>query len=195
MKSFLTLKSVEEVLALVRTFSTLDTEEIPLSEASGRWLAEDWYAPEDLPGFDRSTVDGWAVHARDVFGAQEGAPALLECVADLSMGKAPELYLEEGHAARILTGGMLPEGADCVVMVEHSRPVNDTLVELVRSSRHPVFAVRDFNINPEMLHNTFDISTDGYDFPPYADRLELSTPTDDKKTRNIAAIICSETLG
>ena len=142
MKSFLTLKSVEEVLALVRTFSSLDTEEIPLSEASGRWLAEDWYAPEDLPGFDRSTVDGWAVHARDVFGAQEGAPALLECVADLSMGKAPELYLEEGYAARILTGGMLPEGADCVVMVEHSRPVNDTLVELVRSQApgdHVVF--------------------------------------------------------
>ena len=65
----------------------------------------------------------------------------------------------------------------------------------MRSSRHPVFAVRDFNINPEMLHNTFDISTDGYDFPPYAERLELSTPTDDGKTRNIAAIICNEGLG
>lgn len=133
MKSFLTLKSVEEVLALVRTFSPLDTEEVPLSEAAGRWLAEDWHAPEDLPGFDRSTVDGWAVHARDVFGAQEGAPALLECAADLRMGCAPEAFLEEGHTARILTGGMLPEGADCVVMVEHSRPVSDTLVELVRS--------------------------------------------------------------
>ncbi len=73
--------------------------------------------------------------------------------------------------------------------------VRRALVELVRSSRHPVFAVRDFNINPEMLHNTFDISTDGYDFPPYAERLELSTPTDDGKTRNIAAVICNEGLG
>jgi len=73
--------------------------------------------------------------------------------------------------------------------------VRRALVELVRSSRHPVFAVRDFNINPEMLHNTFDISTDGYDFPPYTERLELSTPTDDKKTRNIAAVICNEGLG
>ena len=73
--------------------------------------------------------------------------------------------------------------------------VRRALVELVRSSRHPVFAVRDFNINPEMLHNTFDISTDGYDFPPYTDRLELSTPTDDKKTRNISAVICNEGLG
>ena len=73
--------------------------------------------------------------------------------------------------------------------------VRRALVELVRSSRHPVFAVRDFNINPEMLHNTFDISTDGYDFPPYTERLELSTPSDDKKIRNISAIICNEGLG
>ena len=73
--------------------------------------------------------------------------------------------------------------------------VRRALVELVRSSRHPVFAVRDFNINPEMLHNTFDISTDGYDFPPYTERLELSTPTDDGKIRNIAAVICNEGLG
>ena len=72
--------------------------------------------------------------------------------------------------------------------------VRRALIELVRSSRHPVFAVRDFNINPEMLHNVFDISTDGYDFPPYTERLELSTPTDDKKTRNIAAVICNEGL-
>ena len=133
MKSFLTLKSVEEVLALVRTFSPLGSESVALEDAAGRWLAEDWHAPEDLPGFDRSTVDGWAVHARDVFGAQEGAPALLECAGDLSMGKVPDMFLQEGQAARILTGGMLPEGADCVVMVEHSRPVSDTLVELVRS--------------------------------------------------------------
>ena len=133
MKSFLTLRSVEEVLALIGTFSPLDTETVPLDEAAGRWLAQDWHAPEDLPGFDRSTVDGWAVHARDVFGAQEGSPALLECSADLSMGKAPDAPLEEGHAARILTGGMLPEGADCGVRVEHSRPVNDALVELVRT--------------------------------------------------------------
>ena len=133
MKSFLTLKSVEEVLDLLRSFSPLEAKIVPLGEAAGRWLAEDWHAPEDLPGFDRSTVDGWAVHARDVFGAQEGAPALLECVGGLNMGQVPDLILEEGQTARILTGGMMPEGADCVVMVEHSRPVSDTLVELVRS--------------------------------------------------------------
>lgn len=73
--------------------------------------------------------------------------------------------------------------------------VRRALVSLVRSSRHPVFAVRDFNINPEMLHNTFDLATDGYDFPPYTERLDLSVPEEDSKSRSIAAVICNEGLG
>lgn len=133
MKSFLTLKSVDEVLSLIETFASLPEESVPLDESAGRYLAHDWTAPEDLPGFDRSTVDGYAVRARDVFGAQEGSPALLECVGDCPMGRAPEFSLESGQTARILTGGMLPQGADCVVMVEYSRPAGDNLVELVRT--------------------------------------------------------------
>ena len=107
MKSFLTLQSVEEVLAHLRSFAPLPEERIPLDEAAGRCLAHAFTAPADLPGFDRSTVDGYAVRARDVFGAQEGSPALLECVGDCPMGRAPEFSLEEGQTARILTGGML----------------------------------------------------------------------------------------
>lgn len=133
MKSFLTLKSVDEVLSLVRTFDRLPEETVLLDECAGRYLARDWAAPEDLPGFARSTVDGYAVSARDVFGAQEGSPALLECVGDCPMGSAPSFSLAPGQTARILTGGMLPEGADCVVMVEYSRPAGDRLVELVRT--------------------------------------------------------------
>ena len=133
MKSFLTLKSVEEVLAHIHAFASLGGEEVALDEAPGRHLLRDLTAPEDLPGFDRSTVDGYAVRARDVFGAQEASPALLECVGDCPMGRAPDFALKEGQTARILTGGMLPRGADCVVMVEYSRPVDDTLVELIRT--------------------------------------------------------------
>ena len=71
--------------------------------------------------------------------------------------------------------------------------VRQALVELVRSGRHPVFALRDFNVNPEMLHNTFDIATDGYDFPPYAQRFAMSEPSpEDSK---IAAVVCNEGLG
>ena len=72
--------------------------------------------------------------------------------------------------------------------------VRRALVNLVRSGRHPVFAIRDFNINPELLHNIFDIATDGYDFPPYVERFELSTPSDGKDSR-IAAVVCNEGLG
>ena len=133
MKSFLTLKSVDEVLSLIRTFDRLPEESISLDESAGRYLAQDWVAPEDLPGFARSTVDGYAVRAQDVFGAQEGSPALLECVGDCPMGSAPSFSLAPGQTARILTGGMLPEGADSVVMVEYSRPVGDNLVELIRT--------------------------------------------------------------
>ena len=72
--------------------------------------------------------------------------------------------------------------------------VRRALIDLVRSGRHPVFAIRDFNINPELLHNIFDIATDGYDFPPYVERFELSTPSSSKDSR-IAAVVCNEGLG
>lgn len=72
--------------------------------------------------------------------------------------------------------------------------VRRALIDLVRSGRHPVFAIRDFNINPELLHNLFDIATDGYDFPPYVERFELSTPSSGKDSR-IAAVVCNEGLG
>lgn len=133
MKNFLTLQSVETVLGHLRALPVLPAETVPLTEALGRRLAEALHAPADLPGFDRSTVDGFAVRARDVFGAQEGSPALLECVGDCPMGAVPDISLQPGQCARILTGGMLPEGADCVVMVEYSRPAGGDMVELTRT--------------------------------------------------------------
>jgi len=125
MKNFLTLQSVETVLGHLRALPVLPAETVPLTEALGRRLAEALHAPADLPGFD--------VRARDVFGAQEGSPALLECVGDCPMGAVPDISLQPGQCARILTGGMLPEGADCVVMVEYSRPAGGDMVELTRT--------------------------------------------------------------
>ncbi len=134
MKPFLSLKSVDEILALLRGFEALPGENVPLDMACGRYLKDDFIAPGDLPGFDRSTVDGWAVHARDVFGASETSPALLSARDGSAMGTAADYVLEEGQAARILTGGMLPRGADCCVMIEHSRDAGGGLLEVVRSS-------------------------------------------------------------
>ena len=133
MKPFLSLKSVDEVLSIIQRFEPLPGESVPLDEAPGRYLRDDFAAPEDLPGFDRSTVDGFAVHARDVFGCSEGSPALLESVSGCEMGRLADFDLAEGQAARILTGGMLPRGADCCVMVEHTREAG-SMVEVVRSA-------------------------------------------------------------
>jgi len=72
--------------------------------------------------------------------------------------------------------------------------IRRALSDLMRTAHPPVFAVRDFNVNPEMLHNTFDLATDGYDFPPYVERFRLSEPSDDKKDERITAILCNEGL-
>ncbi len=72
--------------------------------------------------------------------------------------------------------------------------IRKALSDLVRSARPPVFAVRDFNVNPEMLHNTYDLATDGYDFPPFVERYRLSEPSEDNAGDRIAAILCNEGL-
>jgi len=131
MSDFLTLKSVDEIFQLLN-FEALPTEALPLDEGLGRVLAAAFPAPEDLPGFDRSTVDGFAVRAKDVFGATEGLPAALENLGECPMGEVPQIKIGPGRTARIWTGGMLPEGADAVVMLEYSRAAGRNLIELTR---------------------------------------------------------------
>ncbi len=134
MKPFLKLQSMPEVLAQLANFSGQGkTEEVSLDESLGRYLAGDLIADQDVPGFCRSTVDGYAVRAQDVFGAGESQPALLELAEACRMGVRCTQRLEPGQAAPILTGGMLPEGSDAVVMLEYSRPAGKSLVELTRS--------------------------------------------------------------
>ncbi|HHW15355.1 MAG TPA: molybdopterin molybdotransferase MoeA [Firmicutes bacterium] len=97
-----------------------ESEEVALDEALGRVLADDLEAPEPLPAFCRSTVDGYAVRARDTFGASESLPALLNLAGQVSMGEAAERPLLPGEAVQVPTGGALPPGADAVVMFEHT---------------------------------------------------------------------------
>ena len=68
------------------------------------------------------------------------------------------------------------------------------LLNLIRSNRHPVFAIRDFNVTPSLLHDIFDIATDGYDFPPYVDRFDISSASDDRDVK-ISAVVGKEGLG
>jgi molybdopterin molybdotransferase len=108
------------------------TEHVALEDALGRVVADDVFSPEDLPGFNRSSMDGYAVKAADTFGASEGLPAYLELSGEVLMGRSEELEVRPGKALRISTGGFMPGGADAVVMVEHTE-LSDSTVEIVRS--------------------------------------------------------------
>jgi molybdopterin molybdotransferase len=88
---------------------------------------------ENLPNFFRSTVDGYAVKARDTFGASEGIPAFLEVSGEVPMGQVPKMGVCEGQAVKISTGGMIPEGADGVVMVEYCHVIDEKSLEVNRA--------------------------------------------------------------
>ncbi len=114
-------------------FRCLPKEKVPLQEAYYRITYEDVLAPEDLPGFNRSTVDGFAVKAMDTFGAKESSPAYLTIKGEIPMGGVPHFSIFNGQCASIATGGMLPEGADAVVMIEHVNIVSEDLIEVLRA--------------------------------------------------------------
>lgn len=104
---------------------------LTLEESYGRIVSEDIFSLEDLPAFPRSTVDGFAVKAPDTFGATEGLPAYLNLDHEILMGEEPSFELAKGTAAKIATGGMLPKGADAVVMLEHVQYINETMIEVL----------------------------------------------------------------
>ncbi|MFO8111508.1 MAG: molybdopterin molybdotransferase MoeA [Desulfosalsimonadaceae bacterium] len=131
-KEFFSVTPVETVFEYLSGFSRTDVEKIGLLDAGGRVLAEQIVSDIDLPGFDRSTMDGYAVRASDTFGASESNPAYLDICGSIAMGQKPDVTLSSGKAARIATGGMLPEGADAVMMIEHTSEIDDATIEVYR---------------------------------------------------------------
>ncbi len=136
---FLNVVSRDEATAKFREhlrLAPLGEELVPLGDALGRVLAQDVVAGIDVPGFDRANVDGFAVQAQDTFGAMEETPRTLQLNDEvLAPGIVPALPVIPGHATPIATGGMLPRGADAVLMVEHSElvgPADARLVEIRR---------------------------------------------------------------
>lgn len=98
----------------------LKMETVKLSEAYGKCLAEDIYADENIPDFRRATVDGYAVKASDTQGAGESVPVFLSVVDEISIGKPALREIKNGECAYVPTGGMIPDGADAMVMVEYT---------------------------------------------------------------------------
>jgi len=124
MRAFTRLATVEEALERFLQAAAprpRGKEVVPLERSLDRVVAEDLAATQDLPPFDRSTVDGFAVRAEDVREAAEDQPARLRVVGEIHMGEVVTFRIGPGEAARIPTGGMLPGGADAVVMQEHCR--------------------------------------------------------------------------
>ena len=113
--------------------SSVGSERIPTVRARARVLAEDLYSSVDLPHFHRAAMDGYAVKAKDTFGASQSLPAYLKLAGVVEMGKEATQLLGAGEAIRISTGGMMPPESDAVVMVEYTDETDAGLVEIHRS--------------------------------------------------------------
>jgi len=133
MKNFFNVVDIDTVCAQRTLFSVVGSEWVPLGSAGGRILAETVTADLDIPGFARSTMDGYALQGSATFGASESNPAYLEIVGSVAMGEQPDIQIGPGQAVRIATGGMLPVGADAVVMIEHTEVLDDSTIEVYKS--------------------------------------------------------------
>lgn len=124
----LNVVSMEEAIRITQAeFSSYETgnERLNISDCLGRVLAQDIVSAENIPPFDRSTVDGYAVLSSDTFGAGESMPSMLSLTGEILMGEEAKDTLSSGECIKISTGGMLPKGADSVVMVEHTEQMID----------------------------------------------------------------------
>jgi molybdopterin molybdotransferase len=129
-KDYLELLSSGAFREVLAGFPALPGQTVPLEEAAGRFLARDVVSPEDLPLLPRSSMDGFAVRARDVFGATETNPSYLDVSGDLHITAVSTETLAPGHCVRVVTGSSLPPGADAVVMVEHTQDLGAGTMEI-----------------------------------------------------------------
>ena len=133
----LTVKTPEEVRALLDDIvppGPLGSEEVPLDLAMGRVLAAAVTADEFVPGFDRSTVDGYAVRSSDTFGCSDAMPAMLTLRGEVRMGEGTDIELRPGECAAVPTGGAIPSGADAAVMIEYTEDYGDGTVGILKSA-------------------------------------------------------------
>jgi putative molybdopterin biosynthesis protein len=122
-----TLDEAQKIIHEYLSLNRLTIEEIPLIKALNRVLAQDMVATLDIPPFDRSTVDGYAVKAEDTFGAEESQPAKLKLCGKAHVGEMPKAVVEPGTAVEIVTGAPIPRGANAVVMLEETELNDDDL--------------------------------------------------------------------
>lgn len=138
-KPVLKVSTPQDVIVILKDHLNLEeiiqnnVEEVDIKITLHRFLAEEIAAPDNLPGFNRSTMDGYAIRAEDSFGATDSLPSYLKIIGEIKMGVKPEFKINPGGAVKISTGGMLPEGANAVMMVEYTEQIDDTTIEARRS--------------------------------------------------------------
>lgn len=133
MPEFLRVLRFQEAVQLLRShFPTQGMESVSIAAGNNRILGRDIYSPEDMPAFNRSTVDGYVVRAEDTFGSSESLPGMLNCIGVVEMGQEPPFAVAKGECAWIPTGGMLPTGTNSVVMVEYTEKLGESTVLLSR---------------------------------------------------------------
>jgi molybdopterin molybdotransferase len=154
---FLTSTTAAEAARLIASFPVAPplSEEVPLEHAASRVLAADITAAEDIPPFRRSLVDGYAVKAKDTYGAREGTPAFFRMTGQVGVGRIAEVRVGDGEAVYVATGAMLPEGADGVVMDEYARPASDgvEITRAVRKGENVCFAGEDVRTGQVVLES------------------------------------------
>lgn len=128
-----TLQQARDKLLKAAAGKIPDIEYVSFDESMGRILAKDLLSKENIPDFRKSTVDGYAVKAKDTQGVTESIPVFLEVTEEVAMGKAPEKTLKSGQAAYVPTGGMLPDGADAVVMMEYAEKFDESSIAVYDS--------------------------------------------------------------
>jgi len=138
-KPLLKVSTPQEVITMLKDHLNLreiiqsNIEEVDIKTSLHRFLAEEIVARTNLPGFNRSTMDGYAIRAEDSFGATDSLPSYLKMIGEIKMGIKPEFKINPGEAVKISTGGMLPEGANAVMMVEYTEQIDDDTIEARRS--------------------------------------------------------------
>jgi molybdopterin molybdotransferase len=133
MKGFFKVQTPDELYAKLGRFKPVSTEKVHIEESLGRVLSGEIVSPIPLPEFPRSTVDGFAVKAKDTYGVSEGNPALLRVVGEIPMGKVSDIEVREGEAVKVATGGMVPKGADAVEMIEYTEWVDSQDIHVFKT--------------------------------------------------------------
>lgn len=154
MPRFLQVVSVQEAIQTVKSIAApVSPETIPLEEAGGRVLAEGVTADLDIPGFTRSVVDGYAVIAAETSGAGEALPAILRCTGRVLMGEGATTLIRRGECAYVPTGGMIPPGADAMVMIEYTEELGDQVLvqKPVAPGENLILQGEDFTAGEQVL--------------------------------------------